>query len=265
MGGLVRMARRNDSILNVLATFPWWINVILAVVVYILFKYLLPSMVFQNIFFNAFAKLAPSLAPIFTGLLLFVAALSAFNAWRKGQLFNNQKDIETIRKLNWREFEVLVGEAYRRKGYNVIETGGSGADGGIDLVLKRGGEKLLVQCKHWKMENVGVKIVRELYGVVIAEKATGGVVISSGKFTQEAIDFAKGKPLELLNGTQLLILITEVNKAQLQTIKDLNEKICPMCSAKMVLRTAKKGQNAGEKFWGCSAFPKCKTTQPYNG
>lgn len=206
------MARRNGSVLEVLAKYPWWVNVILAVVVYISFKYLIPSMVFQNIFFNAFAKLAPNLAPIVAAPLLIVAALSAFNAWRKGQLFNSQKGIESIRKLSWREFEELVGEAYRRKGYNVTEAGGGGADGGVDLVLKRGDEKLLVQCKHWKMDKVGVKVVRELYGVVVAEKVTGGVVISSGTFTQEAIDFAKGKPLELLDGSALQNIITEVQK-----------------------------------------------------
>ena len=175
------------------------------------------------------------------------------------------KGIESIRKLSWREFEELVGEAYRRKGYNVTEAGGGGADGGVDLVLKRGDEKLLVQCKHWKMDKVGVKVVRELYGVVVAEKATGGVVISSGTFTQEAIDFAKGKPLELLDGSALQNIITEVQKGEIQPRNRLNENVCPHCGAKMVLRTAKKGQNAGEKFWGCSAFPKCRTTKPYNG
>lgn len=258
------MARRNGSVLEVLEKYPWWVNVILAVVVYISFKYLIPTIVFQNIFFNAFTKLAPNLAHVFTGLLLFVAALSAFNAWRKGQLFNSQKGIESIRKLSWREFEELVGEAYRRKGYNVTETGGGGADSGVDLVLKRGDEKLLVQCKHWKMDKVGVKVVRELYGVVVAEKATGGVVISSGTFTQEAMDFAKGKPLELLDGSALQNIITEIQKGEIQPRNRLNEKVCLDCGAKMVLRTAKKGQNAGEKFWGCSAYPKCRATKPYS-
>lgn len=259
------MERRNDSVLEVLAKYPWWISVILAVVVYISFKYLIPSIVSQHIFLNAFTKIAPGFAPIIAGMLLFVAALSAFNAWRKGQLFNSQKDIETLRKLSWREFEELVGEAYRRKGYNVTETGGGGADGGVDLIVKRGGEKLLVQCKHWKMDRVGVKVVRELYGVVVAEKATGGVVISSGTFTQEAMNFAKGKPLELLDGTTLQSIITEVQKGEIQPHNRLNENVCPHCGAKMVLRTAKKGQNTGEKFWGCSAYPKCRATKPYNG
>lgn len=259
------MARRNDSIFDVLAKYPWWANIILAIVVYILLKYLIPTMTFQNIFFNAFTKLAPSLAPVFTGILLFVAALSAFNAWRKGQLFNNQKDILTIRKLNWDKFEELVGEAYRRKGYNVTETGGGGADNGVDLVIKRGGEKLLVQCKHWKMDKVGVKVVRELYGVVTAEGATGGIVVSSGTFTQEAMDFAKGKPLELIEGSGLLKLIKDVQSSPRQfNIKRSNENVCPLCGTEMVLRTAKKGQNAGEKFWGCSAYPKCRATKPYS-
>ncbi|MEN6422936.1 MAG: restriction endonuclease [Smithella sp.] len=259
------MARRNGSVLEVLAKCPWWISVILAVVVYVSFIYLIPYLVFQNIFFNAFTKLAPSLAPVFTFMLLFAAALSAFNAWRKGQLFNRQKGIETIRNLSWDKFEELVGEAYRRKGYNVTETGGGGADGGVDLVLRKWGEILLVQCKHWKLYKVGVKIVRELYGVVAAEGASGGIVISSGTFTQEAMDFAKGKPLELLDGNTLQNIITEVQKGETLPRNKLNENVCPKCGAKLVLRTAKKGQNAGEKFWGCSAFPKCKATKPYSG
>ena len=52
--------------------------------------------------------------------------------------------------MSWREFEMLVGEAFRLQGYRVIETGGGGADGGIDLVLFKGSEKFLVQCKQWK-------------------------------------------------------------------------------------------------------------------
>lgn len=258
------MASRNGSVLEVLAKYPWWLSVILAFVVYISFTYIIPLMVFQNIFFNALTKIAPGFAPIIAGMLLFTAALSALSAWRKGQLFNRQKGIETIRKLSWREFEELVGEAYRRKGYNVAETGGGGADGGVDLVLKRGGEKLLVQCKHWKMAKVGVKVVRELYGVVTAEGATGGIVISSGAFTQEAIDFATGKPLELIDGPVLQNIITEVQKGEIQSRNRLNENVCPQCGAAMLLRTAKKGTNAGEKFWGCSAYPKCHTTKPYS-
>jgi Restriction endonuclease len=52
------------------------------------------------------------------------------------------------------------------QGYAVTETGQAGADGGIDLVLTKGRERTLVQCKHWRAQTVGVAIVRELYGAM---------------------------------------------------------------------------------------------------
>ncbi|MFP3449609.1 restriction endonuclease, partial [Pseudomonas sp. SIMBA_067] len=52
--------------------------------------------------------------------------------------------------MSWREFERLVGEAYRRLGYVVNVVGQGGADGGVDLVLIRPREKILVQCKQWR-------------------------------------------------------------------------------------------------------------------
>ena len=257
------MARRSRTILDDLALLPWWVNIFLAAVVYLSFKYWIPLIAFQNPFIKGVATALPSLAPFAAGILCVVATISAFNAWRKGELLEKQTGIGTLRTISWREFEELVGEAYRRKGFIVTETGGGGADGGVDLVLRRGGEKLLVQCKHWKMDKVGVKVVRELYGVVAAESASGGIVISSGTFTHEAKDFARGKQLELLDSSVLLSLIAEVQKTPAIHIKTTDDNVCPICGSKMVLRTAKKGTNAGEKFWGCSAFPKCRATRPY--
>jgi len=257
------VTRRSRTFLDDLALLPWWVNVILAAVVYLSLKYLIPFISFQNPLYKSLAKALPGLAPLFGGLILFVAGISAFIAWRKGQLLERQTGIGSLRKISWQKFEELVGEAYRRKGYTVTETGGGGADGGVDLVLKKNGEKLLVQCKHWKMEKVGVKVIRELFGVVTAEGATGGVIISSGRFSQEARDFSRGKPLELLGGSQLLNLISEVQKEPKPLNKKSDDTICPLCGVEMVLRTAKKGPKAGEKFWGCSAFPKCSSTKPY--
>jgi restriction system protein len=259
------LARQSRSIFDKLATFPWWFNVILAIIVYPSFKYWLPSIRFQESFYKAMAMTAQSAAPAVTGLLLFVAAISAVNALRKGGLLERQKGMGTLRTISWQKFEELVGEAYRRKGYAVTESGGGGADGGVDLILRKNGERLLVQCKHWKMAKVGVKVVRELYGVVAAEGATGGVVISSGTFTQETIDFARGKPIELVNGSELLRLIAGVQKTPMSVSDKPKDSACPLCGSVMVLRTAKKGSNSGGKFWGCTTFPKCRGTKPFSG
>jgi restriction system protein len=182
--------------------------------------------------------------------------------------------------MSWREFEMLVGEGFRLKGYQVAETGGGGADGGVDLVLTKGGEKLLVQCKQWRAFKVGVDVVRELYGVMAARGATGGFVVTSGRFTEDARTFAGGRNVTLLDGPQLHDLIRQAKSAV-----DLGERspsrgagkpvtvassqppaaqapACPVCSQAMVRRTAKRGAKAGAEFWGCTGYPACRGTRP---
>jgi restriction system protein len=264
------MAKRNDSILDNLAFLPWWVSVTFAAVMYVSLKYLAPLIIFKDWMFKGIPAAAPSLAPL-AGIFLLPAAVSAVNSWRKGQLFKNQNGIVTLKYIDWREFEELVGEAYRRQGYSVTETGGGGADGGVDLILRKKGEHLLVQCKHWKLEKIGVKVVRELYGVVAAKGATGGIVICSGTFTKEARDFARGKPIELIEGSALARMVEEVNKkpssVSLNAIPSDSQPTvnnCPICGGEMLLRTTKRGPKAGQKFWGCSAFPKCRGTKEWN-
>lgn len=241
----------------------------MAVCVYISFKYLIPNIAFENIFYKMIAQALPGVALFFSIFFILMAAMSAFYSYERGILLTRQKDIATLRSLSWRDFEKLVGEAFRRDGYSITETGGAGADGGVDLVLKKNNEKILVQCKHWKTGKVGVKIIRELYGVVVAEGATGGIVISSGIFTREASNFAKNKPLELIGGRGLLKIIADVQGIKVQsspeseTTKFHTGNICPQCKAPMVLRIARKGFHAGKKFWGCSNYPRCRSTKPY--
>ena len=95
----------------------------------------------------------------------------------------------------------------------MVETGGGGADGGVDLVLtkpgKGGGEKFLVQCKQWRALNVGVDVVRELYGVMAARGATGGFVVTAGRLTDDAISFASGRNVVLVDGPKLVGLIRQ--------------------------------------------------------
>lgn len=73
--------------------------------------------------------------------------------------------------------------AFRLRGYAATEIGGGGADGGVDLVLARGGEKFVVQCKQWKAFKVGVDVIRGLYGVMATKGAPGGYLVTCGRFT----------------------------------------------------------------------------------
>jgi restriction system protein len=126
--------------------------------------------------------------------------------------------------MTWLEFEVLVGEAFRQKGYKVQELGGTSPDGGVDLVLTKGSEKFLVQCKQWKAFKVGVDVVRELYGVMAAKGAAGGFVVTSGRFTADATVFASGRNVTLIDGVQLFTML-QSTKAGIR-----NEPITPTVS-----------------------------------
>jgi restriction system protein len=123
------------------------------------------------------------------------------------------KGADALDGMSWREFESLVGEAFRLQGFGVVETGGGGADGGVDLVLSKGGEKFLVQCKQWKAYKVGVDVVRELYGVMAARGATGGFVVTSGSFTEDAKAFADGRNVKLVDGQRLFSMIRQAKES----------------------------------------------------
>jgi restriction system protein len=175
--------------------------------------------------------------------------------------------------MSWLEFEHLVGEAFRIQGYSVTEQGGAAADGGVDLVLRKGGEKFLVQCKQWKAFKVGVDVVRELYGVMAAQGATGGFVITSGSFNADAQAFAAGRNVKLVDGPKLFGLIQQARAAASAVPATASQAasytpppvastpVCPTCQASMVRRTAKNGANAGPQFWGCSRYQACRGTR----
>ena len=77
------------------------------------------------------------------------------------RLVDDQTSLDPLRNTPWKQFEFLVAEAYRCHGYLVEYSLGRGADGGVDLILRRDGRTSLVQCKQWKVFSVGAPVVRE--------------------------------------------------------------------------------------------------------
>lgn len=267
------MPRKNTSFADLLVEAPWWVSAVTAAVAYFGMTHFLPSIQTENPLINIVLQSLAVPGPYFAFFILLIAPFSFINSRRKAKQLDNQKSIETIRQMHWRNFEELVAEAFRRQGYRVTE-GGYGADGGIDLELVNGGERTLVQCKQWKSQKVGVSIIREMYGVLTASNAERVIIICSGEFTHQATDFAKGKPIELLSGQELLSLIQKVQAAPplktkettetvetLEPVKAAKKAQCPKCGNTLIERIAKRGQNAGNKFLGCSNFPKCRYTE----
>ena len=196
----------------------------------------------------------------FAFLFLLSAFFSFLTQVIRGKRFDATKSIAEIRGLTWRQFETFIGEYFRRQGYLVVETP-EGADNGIDLVLRKDGEKTYVQCKHWKANHVGVEKVRELLGSMTAGGAQNGIFVASGNYTQPAVSFARECGIRLIDGAELATLFEDAAaqpglKPESQVMP--SEVLCPVCAAPMVQRVAKRGPNQGGSFWGCSKYPQCR-------
>lgn len=281
------MARRKQSffenLIELVSTLPWWVGAVFALAAY----FLLHGVAIHEVaavarpgklgefagrtMIKTLAEVGQYLVPF---AFLVGAAMSAWGRHRRRSLHGQvagSPDRGALNAMSWQQFETLVGEAFRRKGYAVAETGGGGADGGVDLVLTRKSESFLVQCKQWRALKVGVNTVRELYGVMAARGATGGFVVTSGVFTEEARAFAKGRNIELMDGKALHALIRGVNvpgRIFRDALRDplsvmtTGAPFCPECQSRMVKRQAKRGPNAGKAFWGCTRYPDCTGTRP---
>jgi restriction system protein len=269
--------RKNESLLDVLfdlaAMLPWWVGVVLAAVAYFGFHRAAvaplpaptPGQVASLLGPTMWRAVAAALQFVIPLALLGGAAASAISRHRRKNLVEQAASSEgasTLSRMTWQEFEVLVGEAFKLQGYAVAETGGGGADGGIDLVLRKGNEKFLVQCKQWRAMKVGVSTVRELYGVMAAEKAAGGFVVTSGSSTADASEFAHGRNVQLLDGAQLVAMFEKVRTSKPAAPVVGAAPNCPRCGESMIKRIAKQGANAGKPFWGCAGFPGCRGTLP---
>ena len=191
--------------------------------------------------------------------LLLGAVISALRRSQAIKLHERAEmgGIDEIRRLPWSRFERLIGEFFRRQGYEVQETGRPSGDGGVDLVLTKDGRKHLVQCKQWRAQSVGVTVVRELNGVIAARGAAGGFVVTSGTFTREARAFADSCSVELVDGQELAAIFRACTAVQPASSVLIS---CPRCGSAMVRRVAKKGSYSGREFWGCSRYPACRGT-----
>jgi restriction system protein len=278
------MSRRQGGLLealfNLASRLPWWLSLTLAFASY----YGLGLLVVRPLPELSELPRAPAIITHFLHWLSLAgqyilpfafsvgAMASILVALRGKQIYrriSKTPNRQTLDGLRWREFEILMLEWFRKQGFTVQDTD-LGPDGGIDIVLRKNDCTYLVQCKHWRAYKVGVTVVRELRGVMASEGAAGGFVVTSGIFTDEARRFASRNDITLIDGRLLTAVIKQQKSAGLviqgaEPVRDSSQSIadptCPQCGAHMVERKASRGPAAGEYFWGCSRYPKCRGTR----
>ena len=129
----------------------------------------------------------------------------------------NSKTLDGLMSLSPGEFEKLVATLFKANGHQAQVLGGS-SDHGVDiLVLSDQKEKWIVQCKRYN-GSVGEPVVRDLYGAMGHEGAQRAYLVTTGSFTTQAIDWAEGKPILLIDGPALVKLIkaTKLHRSQLR-------------------------------------------------
>jgi len=120
---------------------------------------------------------------------------------------------DNLAAMDWQDFENLIRELFEKE---FVSSGGevkitqASRDGGVDAIAFdpdpiRGG-KIVIQAKRYT-NVVGVSAVRDLYGTTVNEGATKGILVTTADYGPDAYHFAKGKPLTLLNGGNLLHLL----------------------------------------------------------
>jgi len=122
-------------------------------------------------------------------------------------------EADNLAAMDWQDFENLIREVFEKE---FVSSGGevkitqASRDGGVDAIAFdpdpiRGG-KIVIQAKRYT-NVVGVSAVRDLFGTTVNEGATKGILVTTANYGPDAYEFAKGKPLTLLNGGNLLHLL----------------------------------------------------------
>jgi len=196
-----------------------------------------------------------ALGLVVTYLITLLATIALSTRGRTNRLLALHQTMREIREMSWTEFEQLVGANYEALGYDVEHVGRAGPDGGRDLVMRKDGETVLVQCKHYRDSWVHEVPLRQFLGVVESHRAARGIFVSCGVFDESAESFAKRNPrIQLVGGEQLRDMV------QSAATRQLGEKTysCPNCGAPMRPKTGKYGA-----FLSCSNYPACKGSQDW--
>jgi len=166
--------------------------------------------------------------------------------------------------IEWRRFEAVCEKLFAQAGFET-RSQSHGSDGGVDIWLHSRhakGPVAVVQCKHWQGKAVGVKELREFFGVMASHKIRRGTYATTSTYTADARKFAKDNGVNALDGDGMLALIAQRTPEQQQALLDVAfegeywRPTCASCGIKMVERTPTKG---GRAFWGCSNYPDCRS------
>jgi restriction system protein len=204
--------RKDLNIFDFLAQIPWWVSVTLSASFYLLLQYVLPYFENQSALVNeVHVSLAPVFAPVVALALLAPVTFSFLKSSRKKKLHDLREEIKTIQELSWKQFSEQVAEAYGNMDYLILENDFT-TDPSVDLVLRKSANLYLLQSRYWRNRKIGLREVRKLYALMHNKQASGIFLLTTGIFSREARRYAIGRPINLIDGIQLVELFDSVKE-----------------------------------------------------
>ena len=204
--------KKDLNIFDFLAQIPWWVSVTLSASFYLLLQYVLPYFENQSALVNeVHVSLAPVFAPVVALALLAPVTFSFLKSSRKKKLHDLREEIKTIQELSWKQFSEQVAEAYGNMDYLILKNDFT-TDPSVDLVLRKSANLYLLQSRYWRNRKIGLREVRKLYTLMHNKQASGIFLLTTGIFSREARRYAIGRPINLIDGIQLVELFDSVKE-----------------------------------------------------
>ena len=203
--------RKDLNIFDFLAQIPWWISVTLSASFYLILKFVVPYFESQgHLVSEVHVSLGPVFAPVVALALLSPVTFSLLRSNRKNKLYELKEEILSIQELPWPQFKKLVTEAYRQADYLILDGSAFTIDPKVDLVMRKGANLYLLQCRYWQNKKLGLREVKNLFSLMHDKQASGIFLLTTGVFTNEVRHYAAGKPINLIDGIELVELLGNV-------------------------------------------------------
>lgn len=184
-----------NSTFAVLLRKPWWISAALALLMV-----------------GLTAALVPSYIALGTFAALPFAIIAVASAWKRRKLPSGsrvERTLEAVRAMSWNEFSNVLDQALRDDGCDVERLG----EGAADFKLSKRGRISVVSAKRWKTARVGVEPLRELLAARERHGAMECLFVATGDITENAEKFAMANRIQLVDGTQLAMLLPRLPRA----------------------------------------------------
>jgi restriction system protein len=182
-----------QTLFSILLRQPWWVTLLVAFALFAVAHAIFPP-------------IAPFTALPFAGLAVYIG----YRQWRGNAGADAGERLAAIRDMPWEEFSERVADAYKRQGYAVV----SSNKPAYDFKMTSGGRTTLLQCRRWKVNQVGVGPVRDLANAVAREEAYKGICIAAGDFSEPARRLSLSEPVSLVTGAELVELLGKLKKKQ---------------------------------------------------